>query len=79
MTLTRYHELALNWSFQSEGDRRFHLITVIVVLLMLSAGLILSSIELPPVERRVQNAVPPRIANFLLEKKGGAESCQAQA
>lgn len=69
MTLNRYHELALNWSLQSPADRRFHIITVVVVLLMFAMGLILSSIPLPPVERQAQVKVPPRIANFLLEKK----------
>jgi periplasmic protein TonB len=69
MTLNRYNELALNWSLQSSTDRRFHIITVAVVLLMFSAGFILSSIKLPPVERKAHVKIPPRIANFLLEKK----------
>jgi periplasmic protein TonB len=69
MTLNHYHELALNWSIESQADRRYHIITAVVVVVMFSLGLLLSSINLPPVERKARVEIPPRIANFLLEKK----------
>ena len=69
MSVISYSDLALSWNIDTRADRRYNLITIVVLLLMLSAGLFMSSIELPPEERQAKREIPPRIANFLLEKK----------
>lgn len=69
MSSMSYTDLELSWSLDSKNDRRFNLISVIVVSLMVSLGLMMSSIELPEEKREARRAIPPRIINFLLEKK----------
>lgn len=69
MSSMSYSDLELSWSLDSKNDRRFNLISVIVVSLMVSLGLMLSSIELPEEKREARRAIPPRIIDFLLEKK----------
>lgn len=69
MSAMSFSDLELSWTLDSKNDRRFNLISVIVVSLMVSLGLMLSSIELPEEKREARRAIPPRIINFLLEKK----------
>ncbi len=72
MTTLSYSDLALGWSIDSQSDRRYNVITVVVVLSLLSLGVIFSSVELPVEKREARREVPPRIANFLVEKKKAA-------
>lgn len=69
MTDIRYSDLALDWAIGNRRDRRFNLLALIVVTVMLALGILLSTIELPPVERESRRKVPPRIAEFLIERK----------
>ncbi|MDH5356118.1 MAG: TonB family protein [Gammaproteobacteria bacterium] len=69
MSSMSYSELELSWSLDSKNDRRFNLISIIVVSLMVSLGLIMSSVELPVVKREAGRTIPPRIINFLLDRK----------
>jgi len=69
MTAITYSDLALDWSIDRPSDRRIKVIIPIVVILMLSLGLLLSAIDLPPEERKARREVPPRIAQFMIEKK----------
>lgn len=69
MTVSHYHDLALEWRPQSSSDRQFLIIAGIVLVLMLGLGLLISAIPVPEPERQVRQPIPERIANLLLEKK----------
>lgn len=69
MTTAYYNYLALSWTPESKSDRQFNLIAAIAVVILLTMGLVLSSINLPKEDRQVRTAVPERIANFIMEKE----------
>ena len=69
MTTAYYNHLALGWSPESKSDRQFNLMAAIAVVIMLTVGLVLSSINLPKEERQVRAAVPERIAKFIMERE----------
>lgn len=68
MAATTYHDLALEWNPRPAGDARFNLLAVSILVVALIIGYIFSTIKIP-VESRAINAVPDRIAQFVLEKE----------
>jgi len=64
-----YENLALGWKPESKSDRTFKLITAIVIVAMLIAGLVLSTIDVPKEKRETRTAIPPRIAKFIIERE----------
>lgn len=69
MTASTYQQISLDWSPESQSDKQFNLITVVVLATMLISGLIISSLPLPVEKREARLEIPERIANILLEKK----------
>jgi TonB family protein len=63
-----YQDLALEWRPQRSADKRFNLLAVVVLVVLLAIGLVFSSIDLPKEERKVR-VVPERIAQFVMEKE----------
>jgi periplasmic protein TonB len=64
-----YEHLALGWAPESKSDNEFKFFASIVVVILLTIGLILSSINVPVEERKARTVIPERIANFILEKE----------
>ncbi len=65
----RYEDLVLEWSPGSTLDRKFSLIVLVVLGVMLITGFIFSLVELPKEERQARTSVPERIAQFVIEKE----------
>ena len=53
MRALNYEDQALKWRPDSGGAQRFVVINIVVFAIVLSAGLFLSSIELPKKERMI--------------------------
>lgn len=69
MSVSSYHQVALGWSIDSVDNRRFKIITVVVVTVLLAMGIVLSSIQLPPEPRKARQEIPQRIVEVMLNKK----------
>lgn len=69
MTAVYYEQLALGWSPESKSDRQFKLIAAVAVGVLVSVGLLLSSINVPEEKREARAVIPERIANFIMEKE----------
>ncbi len=69
MTAVAYEKLALDWQPYSRRDRQFNILAIVIVALLLVAGLVISSIELPKQETRTVKKVPERIAQFVLQRE----------
>lgn len=69
MNITTYQNLALSWQPTNKGDRLFQVLAVTCVLLLLLAGFIVSSIDLPEQSRAAKQTVPERVAKFITERE----------
>lgn len=69
MSTLSYDSLALSWSIDNRANRLFNTITIIVLAVVLTAAVTVSLIDLPEEQRTARKEVPPRIVQFLLEKK----------
>lgn len=69
MSALNYEDQALKWSPDDGSAQRFVVINIVVLVVVLSAGLFLSSIELPKEERMIHVSVPERVAQFILESE----------
>ncbi len=69
MRALNYEDQALKWRPDSGGAQRFVVINIVVFAVVLSAGLFLSSIELPKKERMIHVGVPERVAQFILQSE----------
>lgn len=69
MTAIAYQQLALDWHPDNRRDRDFNILAITIIVLMLVAGFILSSIEVPKQEVRAVNKVPERIAQFVMQRE----------
>jgi len=69
MSVLNYEDQALKWCPDNGSAQRFVVINVVVLVVVLSAGLFLSSIELPKEERMIHVSVPERVAQFILESE----------
>lgn len=69
MTTMTYQDIALNWAPQSRRDSFFNRLTLIVVIIAVSLGLLMSAIHVPKVARQAKTVIPERVANFVLHKK----------
>ena len=68
-TRLNYSSLALDWQPASRHDTRFWLIIGLSLTVMLSIGLIFSSIDVPEKERRAATPIPERVAQFIEQKE----------
>ncbi|NOX43574.1 MAG: TonB family protein [Gammaproteobacteria bacterium] len=64
-----YESQALKWRPDNGSGLRFTIINIAVLIISLSAGLFLSSIELPKEERKARVVVPERVAQLILRKE----------
>ncbi|MEJ2454548.1 MAG: AgmX/PglI C-terminal domain-containing protein [Candidatus Thiodiazotropha sp.] len=69
MSISYRHTAQLPWSTLDRDERRFYLITTIVLLIALLFGLIVPVIDLPEKERFKKQSLPPRLARLILEQK----------
>ena len=69
MSVLNYEDQALKWCPDNGSAQRFVVINVVVLVVVLSAGSFLSSIELPKEERMIHVGVPERVAQFILENE----------
>lgn len=69
MTVRSYQSLALSWVPDSQETRAFYIITAIVMLVALILAIIVSSVDVPPKERKAKQAIPERVAKFITQKK----------
>lgn len=69
MTAQSYNKLALAWIPDSHDTRLFYLVTAIVFAFAIVLALAVSVVDVPEKERRVRQAVPERVAEFITEKK----------
>ncbi len=69
MSISYRHTAQLPWSTLDRDERRFYLITAIVLLIALLFGLIVPVIDLPEKERFKKQSLPPRLARLILEQK----------
>lgn len=59
----------LPWACPRNEEKRFRLIVAIVMALAISMSLLLQTIDIPKLEREDAEAIPPRLAKMILEKK----------
>lgn len=69
MSTAHYQFLASRWKPEGKSDFQFKIITAAVVGIMFLFSLVISSINVPEKKRQARQAVPERIAKFILEKK----------
>ncbi len=65
MTVSTYEHIALQWQPDSKDNKRFHIITAIVIVIALVIGIGVRYIDVPEDDRRVKPTVPDRIAQFI--------------
>lgn len=68
MTAATYHDLALEWRPQRSSDKKFNVLAIVVLLVLLAIAFVMSSIDVPKEERQVR-VIPERIAQFVMEKE----------
>lgn len=64
-----WHELQLPWESSLVEDRRFKFILRNSLLALLAFGVVMPMLPVPAVDREVQEALPPQLAQIVLEKK----------
>lgn len=69
MTSITYETLALRWSPRQVTDHKFNIFTALLVLFLLLVALVLSSVELPYVEKKKRVVIPERVAKFITQKE----------
>ncbi len=69
MSISYRHTAQLPWSTLDKDERRFYLITAVVLLIALLLGTIVPVIDLPEKERFKKQTLPPRLARLILEQK----------
>ncbi len=57
------------WDLFDEDNRRFRKVLITVVVAFVILGIIVSRINVPELDRQQKEAVPPRLATVLLEKR----------
>ncbi len=63
------HSPYLPWYTASADERRFQVITLVVLIIALLFGSIIPMIDLPEKERFKKQTLPPRLARLILEQK----------
>jgi len=63
-----YEQLALSWSPESKRDHAFNWVAFFVLLIFISIGVGVSSINVPKTKRDSRIVIPDRIAKFILNK-----------
>lgn len=69
MTVRSYRSLALSWVPDSHETRVFYFIVAVVMAAALLLAFFVSSVEVPPKERKARQVVPERVAKFITQKK----------
>jgi len=69
VSLAYRHSPVLPWNTQDSDERRFHLITLWVLLISLLFGTVIPMIDLPEQQRFKRQTLPPRLARLILEQR----------
>lgn len=69
MGAPQYKTLAANWIPDSHEKKPFYIIVAIAMVLAFVLGIIVSSVDVPPKERKQRTAPPERVAKFITQKK----------
>ncbi len=69
MTARNYATLAATWVPDSQEKKPFYVIVAIVLTVALVVALLISSVDVPPKERKPREAIPERVAKFITQKK----------
>ncbi|MCU7844606.1 MAG: TonB family protein [Candidatus Thiodiazotropha sp. (ex Monitilora ramsayi)] len=69
MSVSYRHSPTLPWQTQDADERRFYLITGIVLIITLLFSVLIPMIDLPEKERFKKQSLPPRLARLILEQK----------
>lgn len=69
MSTQNQHTRDLAWLSSFPEDKRFRLITIVIMLLTLISFVIVPMINVPPLERRANTELPQRYAKLILDKK----------
>lgn len=69
MVQATYQKLALQWSPQTQQDRVFFVVAIVVVVLVLFLGAFLNSIDIPEKPRQQKSEIPERVAKFITKKE----------
>lgn len=64
-----YHSLHLPWTLGADDERRFRNILWVVLLLCLAISAVVPWITVPELAREEAEALPPRLAKLVIEKK----------
>lgn len=64
-----WHELQLPWDSSALEDRRFKKILRNCLLALAAFGIVMPLLPVPEIERHEQEALPPQLAQIVLEKK----------
>ncbi len=59
----------LPWSSSAKEDKRFNILVIIFLLFLLFASFWVKSVQLPKVDRKELEALPPSIAKIIIKKK----------
>lgn len=69
MSLAYTHGTTLPWTSTGEEEKRFRLITVVIMGLAVLFGGIIPLVDLPEKQRPEREKLPPRLAQLILEEK----------
>ncbi|MGD9168614.1 MAG: energy transducer TonB, partial [Candidatus Thiodiazotropha sp.] len=69
MSASYRHSTYLPWYAASADEKRFQMITLVVLTIALLLGTLVPMIELPEKERFKKQTLPPRLAQLILEQK----------
>jgi len=64
-----WYELQLPWDSSSQEDQRFKKILRNCLLALVAFGIVMPLLPVPEIERHEQEALPPQLAQIVLEKK----------
>ncbi|MFL0799637.1 MAG: TonB family protein [Agarilytica sp.] len=69
MTARNYTSLAVAWVPDSQEKKPFYIIVAAVLFAAFILALVVSSVDVPPKERKPRTVVPERVAKFITQKK----------
>ena len=69
MTAMTYNALALSWTPERSSDKKFNLLALSVLVVLLLASGLMSLVDVPKPDRTIRAAVPERVAQFIMQKE----------